>query len=86
MTTKFCAHFKRKHTFSDVLKCKYPFVISVETDVNKVRCSLYKLLFGKAMEVGMIQRNTFMQTSITNQRLLNECIKNLNLFSLWEKC
>jgi hypothetical protein len=45
----------RKHIFSDVLKCKYPFVISVETDVIKVKYSVYKLLFGKVTEVGMIQ-------------------------------
>jgi hypothetical protein len=46
---KAIAPLERKHIFSDVLKRKCPFVISVETDVNKVRCSLYKLLFGKIM-------------------------------------
>jgi hypothetical protein len=45
------ASLERKHTFLDVT-CKYPLVINFETDVKKVRCSLYKLLFGKAMEVG----------------------------------
>jgi hypothetical protein len=33
---------KRKCLFSDVLKREYPFPISDETDVNKVRCVLCK--------------------------------------------
>jgi hypothetical protein len=42
---KLMAPPKRKCLFSDVLKCKYPFLISDETDVNKVRCTLYKSVF-----------------------------------------
>jgi hypothetical protein len=36
---------KRKHLFLDVLKREYPFLISDETDVNKVRCTLCKSIF-----------------------------------------
>jgi hypothetical protein len=36
---------KRKCLFLDVLKCEYPFLISDETDVNKVRCTLGKSVF-----------------------------------------
>jgi hypothetical protein len=36
---------KRKCLFSDVLKHQYPFLISDETDVNKVRCILCKSIF-----------------------------------------
>jgi hypothetical protein len=36
---------KRKCLFSDFLKREYPFLISDETDVNKVRCTLCKSIF-----------------------------------------
>jgi hypothetical protein len=36
---------KRKCLFSDVLKREYPFIISDETDLNKVRCTLCKSVF-----------------------------------------
>jgi hypothetical protein len=36
---------KIKCLFSDVLKLKYPFLISDETDVNTVKCSLCKSVF-----------------------------------------
>jgi hypothetical protein len=36
---------KIKCLFSDVLKREYPFLISDETDANKVRCTLCKSVF-----------------------------------------
>jgi hypothetical protein len=36
---------KRTCLFSDVLKREYPFLISDETDVNKVICTLFKSIF-----------------------------------------
>jgi hypothetical protein len=36
---------KRKCLFSDVFKREYPFLISDETDVNKVRCTLCNSVF-----------------------------------------
>jgi hypothetical protein len=36
---------KRKCLFLDILKREYPFLISDETDVNKVRCILCKSIF-----------------------------------------
>jgi hypothetical protein len=36
---------KRKCLFSDLLKREYPFLISDETDANKMRCALCKSVF-----------------------------------------